>query len=115
MIPRLLCGVLAMAVAGPCSGQEPPITSPPASQAVVSSDRLPLTPSGPQPVVGVPRGTAYTNRGSSGNYCTCCGPGTQYMATDCCLRLDLSNGIGLCDPCNRWRPHPAPSCCYGCR
>jgi len=36
--------------------------------------------------------------------CCPCGPGSQHLVGNGGLRLDLSNGIGLCDPCNR---------CYG--
>lgn len=86
----------------------------PVSQTVVKQDYPAATSNSPPQIVKGMSCSGCSNYGSSyaSSYCTCgpCGygPGTQYLARDCALRLDLSNGIGMCDPCNAWGPTP----CY---
>jgi hypothetical protein len=115
MISRLLCGVVAVAMAGPCLGQESPKAPRPVSQTDVKQYSPSTTPNSRPPIVGIPSGSVYRNGYPNGSCCTTCGPGTQYLARDCGCPLDLSHGIGLWDPCNAWCPHPGPNCCYGCR
>jgi len=137
MISRVLCSVLAVAMAGPCLGQTPeasaPATETARSQAVGSdaagsnppgtgaaaSDMAakpysPLTtPGRPEPVIGFSSRGGYKNGYSGGaNSFTMCGPGTQHLARDGGLPLDLSHCIGLCDPCNPWPS--CSSCGNGC-
>jgi hypothetical protein len=109
MFPRFLCGAFAVAMAGPCLAQDPPNAADLVPQPAITpySTVTSTAPYKRPVVVGLARGSGYRNRYGSGNYLTCCGPGTQYMAQDCPLHLDLSNGIGLWDPANCWGPHPS--------
>ena len=112
MISRLLCGVVAVAMAGPCLGQEPPKAPRTASQDLVKQYSPPAVPKSPPPVVGFAPGSGFKNGYPNGSHCTTCGPGTQYLGCGCAVRLDLSNGIGLWDPCNHC--YTCSSCNGGC-
>ena len=100
MISRILCAVLALATAAPCLAETPPKASQTVSQTEVKQYSPSTTPNRTQPVVGFGKGTGFRNGYPNGSHYTCCGPGTQYLARDCCLHLDLSQGAGLWDPCN---------------
>jgi hypothetical protein len=100
MISRVLCGALAVVMAGPCLGEAPPKASRTVSQTVANQYSPPATLSTRPPVVGLAPGSAYRNGYPNGSCCTTNGPGTQYLGCGCSVRLDLSNGIGLWDPCN---------------
>ena len=116
MIPRLLCGVFAVAMAGPCFGQPPAKASRTKSRTVARQGSSSTTANSSRPVMKATKSAGYRSDGlsygnvdhsGSSGYCGY-GPGSQYFVGNGGLRLDLSNGIGLWDPCNAWGPH------YGC-
>jgi hypothetical protein len=117
MMTRMLCGLFAVAMAGPCLAQAPSKASRPVAQTTVKQGSSYTAPAAPQPMASSPTTPRVGNCRSCGNGYNPCypyGPGTQYMNLGCSLRLDLSNGIGLCDPCNCMGPHPryCRSCCW---
>ncbi|HVJ66648.1 MAG TPA: PDZ domain-containing protein [Caulifigura sp.] len=84
------------------------------SQTVVKQE-YPAVSNNPPSIVKGMGCSGCGNCGSScGSGCSSCGPygygpGTQWMTCGP-VGLDLSNGIGLWDPCNAWGPHPCTTC-----
>ena len=98
---RILCGVFTVALAGQCLAEAPAKAARPVSQDLVKEYSPSANPNRRSPVAGLTPGAGYRNGYPNGSCCTCCGPGTQYLGCGCSVQLDLSNGVGLCDPCTR--------------